>query len=94
VTATGVPGNGSVQVLQGRADYAGTSDLAPNTKVIAAYPATEVNGGPVTQAIDTSYESFVRTQVLDASGTVVALSNPVWLLRSAPPGGIPGPRAA
>jgi hypothetical protein len=32
--------------------------------------------------------------VRNAAGTVVALSNPVWLFRSAPPGGIPAPRAA
>ena len=36
--------------------------------------------------------SFVRSQVLDSAGTVVGLSNPVWLLRSVPPGGIPAPR--
>jgi hypothetical protein len=94
ITATGVPQGGSVQLLQGTADYAGTRDLAPNTAVVAAYPASQLSNGPVTQAVDTSDESFVRTQVLDASGAVAGLSNPLWLLRTAPPGGIPAPRAA
>jgi hypothetical protein len=29
-----------------------------------------------------------------ADGKIVGLSNPVWLLRSAPPGGVPARRAA
>ena len=90
--ATGVPAGGRVQVLQGRVDYAGTAALAANTKVIGSYTAAQLAGGSVAQQIDTSQDSFVRTQVLDSSGTLAALSNPVWLLRSAPPGGIPAPR--
>jgi hypothetical protein len=65
-----------------------------DTKVIGSYPASQLTGGPVTQRIDTGKDSFVRTQVLDSAGTVVGLSNPVWLLRATPPGGIPAPRRA
>jgi hypothetical protein len=36
----------------------------------------------------------VRTQVLNSTRAIVGLSNPVWLLRNPPPGGIPAPRAA
>jgi len=68
--------------------------LAANTKVIGSYPAAELARGSVTQRIDTSKDSFVCTQVLDSPGTVIGLSNPVWLLRKAPPGGIPAPRRA
>jgi hypothetical protein len=32
--------------------------------------------------------------VRNSAGTVVGLSNPVWLLRSPPPNGIPPARAA
>jgi hypothetical protein len=81
-------------VLQGQADYAGAADPAPNTKVVGVYSAAELARGPVRQPVDNRNGSFLRTQVLDASGTVVALSNPVWLLRDPPPGGIPAPRAA
>ena len=44
--------------------------------------------------MDTSADSFLRTQVTDQPGNVIALSNPVWLLQNPPPNGIPPPRAA
>jgi hypothetical protein len=93
-SATGIPAGGSLRVLQGAVDYAGIANLTANTRVIGSYPAAGLAGGSVTQPIDTSKSSFVRTQVLNSSGAVIGLSNPVWLLRSAPPGGIPVPRAA
>ena len=92
-SATGIPRNGSLQVLQGRVDNAGTADVAADTKVIATYPAADLAGGSVTLSVDNSASSFVRTQVLDKTGTVIGLSNPAWLYRSPPPGGIPPARA-
>jgi hypothetical protein len=62
--------------------------------VIGSYTAADLAGGSVTKQIDTSKDSFVRTQVFDSSGTLIGLSNPVWLLRKAPPNGIPAPRRA
>jgi hypothetical protein len=94
VMASGVPRNGSLQVLQGKVDYAGTAAPTPDTTVIASYPAAELASGQANLAVDTGAETFVRTQVLDDAGKVVALSNPAWLLRNTPPNGIPGPRAA
>jgi len=91
-SATAIPAQGMLQILQGTVDYAGAAGLSANTKVIGSYPATQLTGGPVTQRIDAGKDSFVRTQVLDSTGTVVGLSNPVWLLRAVPPGGIPAPR--
>ena len=91
-SATAIPAQGSLQILQGTVDYAGAADLSANTKVIGSYSASQLTGGSVTQRIDTGKNSFVRTRVLDSAGTVVGLSNPVWLLRAAPPGGIPAPR--
>jgi hypothetical protein len=93
-SATTIPASGSLQILQGVVDYAGTAAPSANTKVIGTYPASALGSGSVKQSIDTTKDTFVRTQVLNASGTVVGLSNPVWLLRAAPPGGIPIPRAA
>jgi hypothetical protein len=93
-TATAMLPAGSLQILRGTVDYAGTAVLAANTKVIGSYTAAQLAGGSVTQWIDTTKDRFVRTRVLDSTGTVVGLSNPVWLLRSAPPGGIPAPRRA
>jgi hypothetical protein len=92
-SAGGLEPGTSLQVLQGTVDYAGTSALAANTRLIGSYPATDFSRGSITQTIDTSKESFVRTQVVDKRGTVVSLSNPIWLLRKTPPGGIPPARA-
>jgi hypothetical protein len=90
--ATAIPANGSLQILQGAVDYAGTAGLTANTQVIASYTNSQLASGSVTQSIDTSTSSFIRTQVLDATGTVIGLSNPAWLLRNTPPHGIPAPR--
>ena len=94
VTATGIPAGGSLLVLQGAVDYAGTAGLADNTQVIASYSGTELagDGGVATLAVDTSGESFAVLRVTDASGATVATSNPVWMLQNTPPNGIPAPR--
>jgi hypothetical protein len=94
VQATGLPAGGSLQVLQGAVDYAGTADPTPDTKVIAAYTRKQLASGQATLAVDTSAESFVRTVVLNASGAIVGASNPVWMLQNTPPNGIPAPRQA
>lgn len=96
VSATGVPSGGSVAVLQGDVDYAGTRKPQPDTAVIATYPRADLvsGGGHVTLRVDTSAESFARAEVLDAAGKTIGVSNPVWMLHKNPPGGIPGPRQA
>ena len=91
-TATAIPAQGSLQILQGKVDYAGAAGLSANTKVIGSYSAGQLSGGSVVHRVNTRKDSFVRTQVLDSTGTIVGLSNPVWLLRAVPPGGIPAPR--
>lgn len=48
---------------------------------------------PLSVAVDTSGSCFVRPQVR-RNGVLVATGNPTWLLRSAPPGGIPAARQA
>jgi hypothetical protein len=92
-TATQVPAGGSLQILRGTVDYAGAAAPAANTTIVGTYTAAQLSAGSVTTSIDTSKSRFVRTQVLDGSGKVVGVSNPVWLLRSAPPGGVPRRRA-
>ncbi len=91
--AAGIPAGGSLQILQGAVDYAGSAALTANTKVIATCTASQLAGGSITLPVDTTKSSFVRTQVRNSSGTVVGLSNPAWLLRTAPPRGIPPPRS-
>lgn len=92
--ASGVPAGGALQVLQGTVDYAGAPAPQPDTSVIASYPAAEPASGQASLAVNTTAESFVRTQVLDSGGNVIALSNPAWLLQNMPPNDIPDPRAS
>ena len=93
--ATGLPSGAVLQVLQGAVDYAGQNALTANTKLIGSYTATQLASGQISQAVDTSADSFLRTQVISStSGAIIATSNPVWLLRKPPPNGIPAPRSA
>jgi len=93
-TAMQLPAGSALRVLQGTVDYAGPQGLSANTKVIASYPASQLGGGSVTQTVNTSASSFLRTQVISSTGAIIATSNPVWLLRNPPPNGIPPARQA
>lgn len=92
VFASGIPGGGSVQVLRGEVDYAGTAAPVPNTALIASYPDTAFTAGSVSLLVDTTTSCFVRTAVRTSTGAVIALSNPIWLLHETPPEGIPAAR--
>lgn len=94
LTATVLPTGGSLQLVRGAVDYAGTAHPQPTATVVASYSSADLAGDQATALVDTTASSFVRTQVLDRSGAVVALSNPVWLLREPPPRGIPPQRIA
>jgi hypothetical protein len=94
VIAAGIPASGSVQVLRGAVDYAGRSGLASNAVTIGSFSAAAFASGPASLTVDTSTDGYYRVVVLDALGNIVAASNPVWLLRSVPPNGIPAARQA
>ena len=93
VTATGIPSGGRVEVVRGLADIAGPGSPDPVNDT-TAFPKSLFGSGYVDTTVDTSRPRYVRAVVRDASGVVVALSNPVWLLREWPPGGIPAARRA
>jgi hypothetical protein len=83
-----------VEILRGNVDYAGTAAPTQNTSLVASYPKSNFDAGrPITTTIDTKSSCFVRVAVRNSAGAVVALSNPVWLLRSTPPSGIPVARS-
>lgn len=95
LTAAGLPAGWTVALLQGNVDYAGTSGLASNTRRLGSFGPGDLNGqGQATVIVNTSASSYLRTQIVDSTGKIRALSNPVWLLDSAPPNGIPAPRRA
>lgn len=81
-TVTQMPIGSALQILQGAVDYAGQQGLSANTKVIGSYPAAQLAGGSVKQAVYTSAGGFLRTQIVASTGAIIATSNPVWLLRN------------
>jgi hypothetical protein len=92
--ATGLPSGAVLQVLQGAVDYAGQNALTNDVKLIGSYTAAQLASGKITQAVSTAQDSFLRTQVISSTSAIIATSNPVWLLRKAPPNGIPPARVA
>jgi hypothetical protein len=92
--ATGLPSGAVLQVLQGAVDYAGQNALTDDVKLIGSYTAAQLASGKIIRAVSTAQDSFLRTQVVSSTGAIIATSNPVWLLRKAPPNGIPPARAA
>jgi hypothetical protein len=95
LTAAGLPTGWTVDLLQGRVDYAGTKSLKSNAGKIGSFGPADLDGiGQATVTVDTAAARYLRAQVVDGNGTVQGLSNPVWLLRKPPPDGIPQARHA
>ncbi len=93
VIGNGIPTGGGVRVAQGFVDYAGASRPSDNTVTIGTLSEGDLATGSADLLVDTSVSSFVRAEVQDAAGNVVGVSNPAWLLRDVPPGGVPPARS-
>jgi hypothetical protein len=92
VQATNLPAGSRVETVVGPVDHAG---IDPGTAVLQAIPASSFGvSGLVSETLDTTHACFVRTQVRDSLGELIGASNPIWLLRAEPPGGIPAARLA
>jgi hypothetical protein len=94
LTATSMPTGSLLQIVRGFVDYGGAAHPMPNATVVKSYAASALASGSVQYAVDNTSSAFYRTQVVASDGSIIAASNPIWLLRSAPPTGIPAPRAA
>jgi len=92
MSANTLPATASVQVVAGPVDYSGNPD--PGTSVLRTFAASAFAGGTKTIWVNTSTSRFYRLQVVNSAGQIIGISNPVWLLRTAPPTGIPPARAA
>lgn len=90
ILAAELPANSVVQLVAGPVDYTGARD--PGTVVVRTLTPADFAGGVAQVRVDTSTSRFYRVQVLAVDGSIVGSSNPVWLLRSPPPHGIPVPR--
>jgi hypothetical protein len=87
-----LPSGCTVELVRGPVDLTGQD---PGTTVLQSWTSSAFPGGAgtVTASVSTSSSCFVRVQVR-RNGVLSASGNPTWLLRSAPPGGIPVPRQA
>lgn len=79
VTATALPGEGSLELVVGLCDRAGLSSLQP-VNSSRAMPADQVTGGRWSTGVRSRGGVYVRAMVRTAAGTVVGFSNPVWIL--------------
>jgi hypothetical protein len=79
-SATALPSGAKLEIVTGKADRDGDT---PSVSVATA------SGSKKTVSVKP--DTYVRTQVRLAE-KVIAASNPVWVLRQAPPGGIPADR--
>ena len=93
IDVTDLPDGGAVEVLRGVVDYAGTGDPNPNVAVVTRLGARDLSSSSDV-AIDTGEDCFVRLQVIDRTGAVVAFGQPIWTLKAPPPDGVPTPRRA
>jgi hypothetical protein len=92
VQATALPAGSSVRVVQGSVDFAGTA-LDPTSATVATIAGSAFGaGGTASVVLDTKQSTFARVEVADTTGRIIAFSNPVWVLRQPPPGGVPADR--
>jgi hypothetical protein len=91
VVATNLPADGTVEVVVGVVDRAGTADLAPATRVTVLQPVL-FETGSYTLPVATGSGVYVRTQVRRVDGTLIGASNPLWLLRDRPGWPVPPAR--
>ncbi|MGN6301258.1 MAG: hypothetical protein ACTHN8_09245 [Angustibacter sp.] len=90
IWAAGLPAGSSVRVVSGPVDYSGAVD--PGTTTVRTLAPSAFTGNVATISVDTTTSRFYRVTVVTSTGAVAAASNPVWLLRTSPPGGIPPAR--
>lgn len=92
ILADRLPAGSTVRVVRGTVDLAGPAVPEPGT-TFQDLAASSFKRGYLDLKADTSAPRFVRVEVRAADGTPIALSNPVWLLRDTPEGGIPRHRS-
>ncbi|MFZ0324871.1 MAG: hypothetical protein WAN48_12175 [Actinomycetes bacterium] len=92
VYISNLPTGGRVEIVSGPVDSSTARD--PGMKVLKTLTASSFVQGVASLPVSTTTSTFVRATVKRADGTVIGSGNPIWLLRQAPPGGIPAARAA
>jgi hypothetical protein len=90
IRASDLPPGGVLQLVVGPVDFCGAED--PGTTVWTSLSQSRLAGGAYSLPITTQTPIFVRAQVRTAAGQIVGVSNPIWLLRRWPVGGVPQAR--
>lgn len=88
---TNPPADGQLELILGTVDRAGVGDPSPHYDS-QLVPATDAPGAGFQLDVEPGDGRYVRTQLRAADGTIIAVSNPAWLLREPPPAGIPDAR--
>lgn len=92
VIATGLPTGSTVEVVRGVVDYKGGNSA--RSTIFTSLTKKTLASGSYAVPIDNTTEGYVRTQVRNVSGVLIALSNPIWMLHNTPSAGIPASRRA
>lgn len=80
VTASDLPAGATLEIVTGQVDRPHLDRPEPATTSIAV-PARDVHGGVYAFDLDRDpVGSYVRVQVRDEAGTIVAVGNPSWVL--------------
>jgi hypothetical protein len=90
---TDPPDRSVVRIVTGTVDMAGVAQPEPGTTFTEMSAGAWATTGFVDLPVDTTAPRFVRFEVRSAAGLPIALSNPVWMLRDQPAGGIPATRS-
>ena len=77
VRVTGLPKGSRLEVVIGRCDRPGLSDLTPKRRTVVV-PAGQVHGGQWSTTVNRAEGVYARVEVRLGDGTIVGASNPVW----------------
>ncbi|MET7967167.1 hypothetical protein [Micromonospora sp. NPDC005305] len=86
--ATDLPAGATLEVVTGTVDRAGVTDPTPAIGT-GRVPWRQLREGWHDMPVAPGAGTYLRTQVRGRDGEIIGAGNPVWLLRQAPPRGIP-----
>ncbi|WNM38540.1 hypothetical protein RMN56_25905 [Micromonospora halotolerans] len=89
--ATDLPAGTTLEVVTGPVDLAGVADPTPAIRT-GQVPWRQFRQGWHDLPVEVGAGTYLRTQVRGRDGVIIGAGNPVWLLRKAPPRGIPPAR--
>ncbi|WFE40464.1 hypothetical protein [Micromonospora sp. WMMD998] len=89
--ATDLPAGATLEVVTGEVDLAGAADPTPAIRT-GQVPWRQLRQGWHDLPVRVNAGAYVRTQIRDRDDSIIAASNPLWLLPQPPPAGVPPSR--